>query len=122
MIEDIIVEKVKKITESAMNENSFPSHEYEHVLRVYNLCELIGKKEGANLFVLRIAALMHDLARLEELQNKEICHAEKSAEIVEKTLTQLKVDQNAVEQIKYAIRQQKDKTSQRFSLHLLSDT
>lgn len=39
----------------------FPSG-FDHAKRVYNWCEIIGREEGADLEVLRIAALLHDVA------------------------------------------------------------
>jgi uncharacterized protein len=38
-----------------------PVHGFSHVLRVYRLCELIGKQENADLEILRAAALLHDV-------------------------------------------------------------
>jgi uncharacterized protein len=38
-----------------------PVHGFSHVLRVYKLAEGIGKEEGADLEILRAAALLHDI-------------------------------------------------------------
>jgi len=38
-----------------------PVHGFSHVLRVYRLCEKIGKGESADLKILRAAALLHDV-------------------------------------------------------------
>lgn len=38
-----------------------PVHGFSHVLRVYRLCERIGKEENADLTVVRAAALLHDV-------------------------------------------------------------
>lgn len=57
-------------------------HGFPHVERVYNLCLQIGKELGANLFLLKIAAYLHDIGRVpitEAKQDKN--HAENSAEI-----------------------------------------
>jgi len=40
-----------------------PSHAWEHVERVYKLALHIAKQEGANTFIVGMAALMHDLGR-----------------------------------------------------------
>lgn len=38
-----------------------PVHGLSHVMRVYRLCETIGQQEGADLRILRAAALLHDI-------------------------------------------------------------
>jgi uncharacterized protein len=38
-----------------------PVHGFSHVMRVYRLCETIGEAEGADLRILRAAALLHDV-------------------------------------------------------------
>ncbi|MEA3224243.1 MAG: HD domain-containing protein [Thermodesulfobacteriota bacterium] len=58
------------------------SHNWEHTLRVFTLCMHIGEKEGADLEVLKIACLLHDVARSYQDESKgKICHAQKGAEI-----------------------------------------
>lgn len=37
-----------------------PVHDFEHVLRVYRMAERLGQAEGADLEILRAAALLHD--------------------------------------------------------------
>ena len=57
-------------------------HGFFHITRVLDLCLEIGKKLGANLHVLEIAALLHDIGR--ESENQDIHsrnHAELSAEM-----------------------------------------
>jgi uncharacterized protein len=41
-------------------DNSDPVHGFDHVLRVYRLVERIALEEGADLEILRAAALLHD--------------------------------------------------------------
>lgn len=64
-----------------------PAHDFSHIERVFNLALKIGKAEGANLWILGLAALFHDLARDEEAKSDgEICHAAASAVQTEKIL------------------------------------
>jgi uncharacterized protein len=63
------------------------SHGWDHVRRVYELCLKIGRKEKADLTVLGLAALLHDIGRREEKASKgKVCHARvgahKAAEIL----------------------------------------
>ncbi|MBN2677393.1 MAG: HD domain-containing protein [Anaerolineaceae bacterium] len=37
-----------------------PVHDYDHVMRVYSMAEIIAKEEGADLEIVRAAALLHD--------------------------------------------------------------
>ncbi len=55
------------------------AHGFDHVLRVWRLAERIGRAEGADMEVLRAAALLHDVGRAEE-QRSGICHAAASAQ------------------------------------------
>jgi len=55
-----------------------PAHDFEHVLRVLKLVERIGAAEGADLAVLRTAALLHDIQRAAELAGGP-CHAQAGA-------------------------------------------
>lgn len=38
-----------------------PVHDFEHVMRVYRMAERLGEEEGADLEILRAAALLHDV-------------------------------------------------------------
>jgi len=59
--------------------NAPPTHDWSHVMRVYNLCMRIGKEENADLEVLKIAALLHDIAREKETSDNLFCHAKEGA-------------------------------------------
>lgn len=41
-----------------------PAHGWEHVRRVYRLARRIGEEEGADLLIVSIATLLHDIGRL----------------------------------------------------------
>ena len=57
-----------------------PCHNWDHTKRVYELCIQIGKKENANLEILKLASILHDIGRLEQDKSEgKICHAEKGA-------------------------------------------
>lgn len=59
-----------------------PSHDFSHIERVFKLSLKIGSQEKANLRILGIAALFHDLARAEKAGTMgEKCHAIVSAEL-----------------------------------------
>ncbi len=57
-------------------------HGFSHTERVYELCVKIGNGLKANLFVLKISALLHDIGRVSEEQDISIRnHADLSAEM-----------------------------------------
>jgi uncharacterized protein len=80
MSEEAILSIVKKY--ALENSENDDIHGFPHIERVYNLCLLLGKKLGANLFLLKIAAYLHDIGRIhiQEAKNNKN-HAENSAEI-----------------------------------------
>jgi uncharacterized protein len=58
------------------------SHDWEHTLRVFRLCEMMGPAEKADMDVLRAAAYLHDIGRAyQDASGGQICHAEKGAQM-----------------------------------------
>ncbi len=49
-------------------EGTDSAHDFEHILRVLGMAEKIARAEGADLEVVRAAALLHDIARADEDQ------------------------------------------------------
>ncbi|EST55448.1 hypothetical protein T458_06630 [Brevibacillus panacihumi W25] len=79
-----------------------PAHDWEHNLRVIGMCERIGRVEGAQMTVLRLAALLHDIGRAEERRTGE-CHAEISARHAQELLQREGRESGQIEQIQAAI-------------------
>jgi len=57
----LIVEKTKEFVESKLGGEG-TGHDYFHILRVYKTSVYIGQKEHADLFIVKLAALLHDIA------------------------------------------------------------
>jgi uncharacterized protein len=51
------------------------AHAFDHVLRVLALTEKIARAEGADLAIVRAAALLHDITRAEEDAGNDLDHA-----------------------------------------------
>ena len=70
-------ERVREVLEPAPG-----CHDYEHTLRVLRNARMIAESEAeANLEVIELASLLHDIARPEEMAVQgKICHAERGAE------------------------------------------
>lgn len=79
-------------------------HDWTHVDRVKNLAMHIGKKEKANLFVLEIAAYLHDIGRREEMKEKGLfCHAEHGAKLSQRILKKYNPEKEIVDNIIHCI-------------------
>ncbi|WP_461865786.1 HD domain-containing protein [Thermococcus sp.] len=77
------------------------THGFSHVKRVFNLCLHIGREEEADLEVLALAALLHDVARPLEDEGKIEDHALESAKIARRFLKGL--GYKKVEEVVHAI-------------------
>src|SRR3989338_10247095 len=98
-----IVEKIRK---DAMGyfEGSCPPHDWTHVQRVYDLCSYIGKKEGADIYVLQLAALLNDTGRKKESAAPDrLDHAQISSEIAMKILKRYSVNGAVAKQVLHCI-------------------
>ena len=93
------------------------SHDWEHTLRVYRLCEIMGPSENADMDVLRIAAYLHDIGRIfQDASAGAVCHAEKSAQMAEPLVEKLPLTDNQKRNIIHCVR------SHRFRNHHQPDT
>ena len=60
-----LVEEARRLYEA-----NGSSHRWDHVQRVLALAEHLAQAEGADLEVVRVAALLHDIGRAEERRTK----------------------------------------------------
>jgi uncharacterized protein len=98
--------KHKKIIEIVQDKLTCSAHNLDHVFRVYNLCLLIAKHEkNVDLEILIPAALLHDIARVEESQDKtgQIDHAVLGSVIAEDILLKLEYEEEKIQKIKHCI-------------------
>ncbi len=98
--------KHKKIIEIVQDKLTCSAHNLDHVFRVYNLCLLLAKYEkDVDLEILIPSALLHDIARVEESQDKtgEIDHAVLGSVIAENILRNLEYEEDKIEKIKHCI-------------------
>lgn len=54
------IKKLKAEVQKILVRND-PAHDFEHIMRVYKIAEKIGKKEKANMTLVRAAVLLHDI-------------------------------------------------------------
>jgi uncharacterized protein len=55
-----LIERAKNYVKEKC-ENEFSGHDYFHSLRVFNMATQIAKNEGANLEIVQLASLLHDV-------------------------------------------------------------
>lgn len=98
-----LIEIARKEVESRLSGiNS--CHELEHTERVYNLAIHIGKTEKADLEVLGLAAILHDIARKEQDESGgKIDHAQRGAELAGEILTKYNLPKEKLDNIVHCI-------------------
>ncbi|WP_459479570.1 HD domain-containing protein [Clostridium saccharoperbutylacetonicum] len=101
-----VEERHKKIIEIVEQKLTCSAHNLDHVFRVYNLCLLLAKYEkDVDLEILIPSALLHDIARVEESQDKtgKIDHAVLGSIMAEDILRKLEYEEEKIEKIKHCI-------------------
>ena len=80
------------------------SHRLDHVYRVLALAERLARAEGADLEVVKVAALFHDIGRAEERRTQgRVCHAAYGAELVREILKKYGLPEAFIERVAEAI-------------------
>lgn len=98
-----IIELVEKEARAHF-EGSKGSHGWDHTERVVSLALHIGQAEKADLFVIELAALLHDIGRHKEDESQgTICHAEEGAKIAREILARHGVDESVAKNILHCI-------------------
>ena len=80
------------------------AHGFEHVLRVYRMAEKIGAIEGADLTILRPAALLHDVENSMVDEEKRKNHHLYSAEVAGKLLREHGWEETKIWEVQHCIR------------------
>jgi len=81
-----------------------PCHDLDHVERVVENALVIGKKEGGDLEILEVAALLHDVARKEQDESKgAICHAERGGVLARTILENLNYPEEKIKQVVHCV-------------------
>ena len=75
-------------------------HDWWHIERVWNIAKLIAKQEKVNLFVVELAALLHDIADAKFYNGNENIGPEKARDFLENIL----VEKEIIEHVENIIR------------------
>ena len=99
-----LLKNIKKIAQK-MLDGARGSHDWEHTLRVYRLCDRIGSAEGVDMDVLRIAAYLHDIGRrFQDDSSGAVCHAEKGAQMAWPVVKTLPLSEEQKQNVIHCIR------------------
>ncbi len=79
------------------------AHDFNHVLRVTATAEHLARAEGADVEIVRAAALLHDIARLDEDRTGQGDHAEMAARRAREILVERGVDAEKADAVAHAI-------------------
>lgn len=81
-----------------------PVHGFDHVLRVLHMAEMIGKRLGADLGVLRAAALLHDAAGAQPGETSErAAHEQASADFARRVLKEKDWSDESIQAVAHCI-------------------
>lgn len=93
----IIKDIVNQLKEEFANEST--GHDWFHIERVWKISKLIAQKEGGDIFVVELSALLHDIA-----DHKFVEDADTVAENrIRKILTDLKVEESIIQKVVHIV-------------------
>lgn len=93
-----IIQKVKNYVKQNLGGEP-TGHDWWHAWRVWKMAKEIAKKEGGNLFVIELSALLHDIADWKFYKGNTKVGSEKAKILLEK----LRVDDKAIKHICHII-------------------
>lgn len=94
-----IIEKAKEFVKQEMLKGD-PGHDWSHVIRVNNSAKRIAKKEKADLFVVELSALFHDIADSKFTNGDETIAPKKITDF----LKSLKVDDETIKKVIFIVK------------------
>ncbi|MDF2698675.1 MAG: metal dependent phosphohydrolase [Haloplasmataceae bacterium] len=86
-----IIDKTVEFVKNKM-EGEGTGHDYWHIVRVNNLAKYIGMKENCDMFIVELAALLHDIGDWK-------FHGDTNTGIIENWLNSLNVETSVVEKV-----------------------
>jgi uncharacterized protein len=99
-----VLAQVKAFAQSCFDKAS-GSHDWDHTLRVFRLCEIMGPAENTDMDVLGVAAYLHDIGRaFQDESSGAICHAEKGAQMAKPMVEALPLSKKQKQNIIHCIR------------------
>ncbi len=90
---------VKQFAETFFVKNQDSAHDFDHILRVYNIALKLAKNQKVDLEVIKIAVLLHDIGMGKEIKNSSCDHAVQSAKLAKPFLIKLGLKTNRIQHI-----------------------
>ncbi len=100
---DSIEERLFQLVQASVDDLMRGAHALDHTKRVLAICVELGTELGANLRVLRAAAILHDIGRSREAETG-ISHAILSGEMSRDVLAQQEYSQDEIQHVVDVIR------------------
>lgn len=116
-MKQIIENLNKKLSELFKYENT--GHDISHLKRVFKNAIKIQQKEGGDLYVIAVSALIHDLHRLMSNQQKHYIQPVESLDFAKQILLDCNVDLNKLDNILEVVKNHDEKHNKNFSLETL---
>ncbi|MFC2152562.1 HD domain-containing protein [Bacteroidota bacterium] len=98
MSREQILEKTIEFVKIKLDGDS-SGHDWWHIYRVWNMSKRLQEKEGGNLFIIELAALLHDVA------DWKFCEDENAGlKVVKDWLNQFELPENIIDQVIHIIK------------------
>jgi uncharacterized protein len=97
MTKDRIIKKTREFVSKKLAGDT-TGHDWFHIQRVVRNARLIGKKEKADLFVVELAALLHDIADWKFHKDPN-----EGVKLTKSWLSELKLNQNIIDEVVYVV-------------------
>lgn len=100
-MKDNILKQVEQFSKEYLLKSNDPSHNFEHIQRVYKLALELAGGEDIDLDVLKISVYLHDIGGPTEVKDKtgKVDHAVEGAKIAEPFLTSLGLPEEKIKHI-----------------------
>ncbi|HUC89124.1 MAG TPA: HD domain-containing protein [Candidatus Paceibacterota bacterium] len=97
MKKNIVINKTEEFVKNTMKGD--PGHDWSHVNRVRNMALYLGKQEKADLFIVELASILHDVADHKFYGGDDKIGSKTASQ----WLNKIKIDKKIIEQICYII-------------------